>query len=123
MNLDQLLGFEYQVAIGDILMSVSEFRKLVGRLTGIVKIREQYVLVSNDKLEKMFEQLDKPIKLSSQELLKPVLSEEFHGVKVELTPAVRKLISGMTSSANIKLPENLTATLRPYQLAGFGWMV
>ena len=29
----------------------------------------------------------------------------------------------MTSSANIKLPESLTATLRPYQLAGFRWMV
>jgi SNF2 family DNA or RNA helicase len=52
-----------------------------------------------------------------------VLSEEFHGAKVELTPAVRKLISGMTSSADIKLPEHLTATLRPYQLAGFRWMV
>jgi len=123
VNLDQLLGFEYQVAIGDTLMSVSEFRNLVGSLTGIVKIREQYVLISNDKLEKMFEQLDKPIKLTSHELLKSVLSEEFHGAKVELTPAVRKLISGMTSSADIKLPENLTATLRPYQIAGFRWMV
>jgi len=123
VNLGQLLGFEYQVALGDTLISVSEFRKLVERLTGIVKIREQYVLISNDNLEKIFEQLDKPIKLNSQELLKSVLSEEFHGAKVELTPAVRKLISGMTSSANIKLPENLTATLRPYQLAGFRWMV
>lgn len=123
VNLHQLLGFEYQVAIGDTLMSVSEFRKLVGRLTGIVKIREQYVLISNDKLEKMFEQLEKPIKLTSHDLLKSVLSEEFHGAKVELTPAVRKLISGMTSSTDIKLPENLTATLRPYQLAGFRWMV
>ena len=123
VNLDQLLGFEYQVALGDTMISVSEFRKLVGRLSGIVKIKDQYVLISNEHLEKMFAQLDKPSGLSSNELLKSALAEEFHGAKVELSPEVRKLIAGMTSDEKISLPDDLTAILRPYQLAGYRWMM
>ena len=123
VNLDQLLGFEYQVALGDTQISVAEFRKLVGRLSGIVKIKDQYVLISNDNLEKMFAQLDKPVSLSPHDLLKSVLAEEFHGAKVELTSEVRKLIAGMTPSKKLSLPDNLTATLRPYQLAGYRWMI
>jgi hypothetical protein len=123
VNLQELLGFEYQVALGDSLVSVEEFKKLVGKLTGIVKIRDQYVLISNDMLEKLFEQLEKPVRLNPHELLKSALSEEYQGAKVELTPAVRKLISAMTSNSKLKLPEHLTATLRPYQLDGYRWMV
>ncbi len=123
VNLEQLLGFEYQIALGDTLVSATEFRKLVGRLSGIVKIRDQYVLISNDQLEKMFAQFDKPVNLSPNELLKSALAEEFHGAKVELSPEVRKLIAGMAPSSKISLPGELTATLRPYQLAGYRWMV
>lgn len=123
VNLDQLLGFEYQIALGDTFVSVAEFRMLVGRLSGIVKIKDQYVLISNDNIEKMFAQLDKPVGLSAHELLKSALAEEFHGAKVELSPQVRKLIAGMAPSAKIGLPDDLTATLRPYQLTGYRWMV
>ncbi len=123
VNLDQLLGFEYQVALGETMISISEFRKLVGRLSGIVKIKDQYVLISNDHLEKMFAQLDKPVGLTAHELLKTTLAEEFHGAKVELPPEIRKLIAAMAPSEKLKLPGNLTATLRPYQLAGYRWMV
>ncbi|MCX6304119.1 MAG: SNF2-related protein [Bacteroidetes bacterium] len=123
VNLEQLLGFEYQVALGDMLVSVAEFRKLVGRLSGIVKIKDQYVLISNDHLEKMFAQIDKPVGLSAHELLKTALAEEFQGAKVELSPEIRKLIAGISSSSKISLPGNLIATLRPYQLSGYRWIV
>jgi len=123
LNFDQLLGFEYQVAIGETLVSVSEFRKLVARLSGIVKIKDQYVLISNDGLEKMFAQLDKPASLSSQDLLKLALAEEYNGAKIELSPEVRKLIKKLTISKEVVIPDDLTATLRPYQLTGFRWLV
>ena len=123
VNIDQLIGFEYQVALGETLVSVSEFRKLVAHLSGIVKIKDQYVLISNDDLEKMFVQLDKPASLTQYDLLKSTLAEEFQGAKVELSPEVRKLIAGMMTSKKINLPGDLTAILRPYQLAGYRWMV
>jgi len=123
INLDELLGFEYQVALGDLMLSPAEFSKLVGKLRGIVKIRDQYVLISNDSLTKLFEQLDHPARLNPHDLLKAALAEEYQGAKVELTPQVKKLIARMTSDDPVSLPRNLTATLRPYQLTGYRWMV
>jgi len=123
VNLDQLLGFEYQIALGDTLISVSEFRKLVGRLSGIVKIKDQYVLLKNDHLEKLFAQFDKPVDPSPHDLLKAALAGEFHGATVELSPEVLKLIERMKEPGMVSLPAGLVATLRPYQLAGYRWMI
>lgn len=122
LNLDQLLGFEYQVALGNDVLSAEEFRKLVRRLSGIVKIRDQYVLITDQDLQKLFNELERPAKLTSMELLKSALAEEYHGATVTLTKEVRKLISRMAPSGRIPLPESLTASLRPYQLNGFRWM-
>ncbi len=122
LNLEQMLGFEYQVALGDTLMPAEEFRELVRRLSGIVKIKDQYVLITENGLQKLFNDLENPAKLTSQELLKSALSEEYRGAKVALTPDVRKLISRLTPSNRIALPEELTASLRPYQLNGYRWM-
>lgn len=123
LNLDQMLAFEYQVALGDTLIPADEFRKLVRRLSGIVKIRDQYVLITDGGLEKLFQDLEQPARPTSQELLKSALSEEYHGATVALTPEIRKLISRMAHTNRIPLPEALTASLRPYQLSGFRWMV
>ncbi|MEI6683319.1 MAG: SNF2-related protein [Bacteroidota bacterium] len=123
VNLEQLLGFEYQVALGNTLIPVSEFRKLVGRLSGIVRIKDQYVLLKNDHLEKLFAQLDKPVDPSPHDLLKAALAGEFHGAIVELSPEVLKLIERMKEPGMVSLPTGLTATLRPYQLAGYRWMI
>jgi len=122
LNLDQLLGFEYQVALGDTLLPADEFRKLVRRLSGIVKIRDQYVLITESGLQKLFNELERPAKLTSTELLKSALTEEYHGAKVLLTTEVRKLISRLAPTNRIVLPEALTASLRPYQLKGYRWM-
>jgi len=123
VNLDELLGFEYQVALGDMLLSPEEFSKLVGRLSGIVRIRDQYVLISNESLKKLFEQLGNPVRLNPHDLLKAALAEEYQGAKVEITPRVKKLIARITSDDPVSLPRNLTATFRPYQLTGYRWMI
>ena len=122
LNLDQLVGFEYQVALGDTLVAVDEFRKLVRRLSGIVKIKDQYVLISETGLQKLFRDLENPSAPSAHELLKAALAEEYNGAKVALTPEVRKLISRLAPTNRIALPGTLTASLRPYQLNGYRWM-
>jgi uncharacterized Zn finger protein len=122
LGLDQILGFDYQVALGDRVMSLEEFRKLTGRLSGIVKIKDQYVLLNESDLQKIFNPVDFPEKLSSQQLLKAALAEEYQGAAIGLDPNVRKLIKKLTSPGIIALPKGITATLRPYQLNGFRWM-
>ena len=95
----------------------------MGRLSGIVKIKDQYVLLKNDHLEKLFAQFDKPVDPSPHDLLKAALAGEFHGATVELSPEVLKLIERMKEPGMVSLPAGLVATLRPYQLAGYRWMI
>lgn len=122
VNLHEMLGFDYQVAIGDQLMPVDEFRRLVKGLSGIVKIKDQYVLINTGDLEKIFKAADVPVKLTSQEILKAALSETYEGATIGLDPAVRKLIKKLTTLEKIALPKGIQASLRPYQLTGYQWM-
>ncbi len=121
VNLQQMLDFDYQVAIGEHLMSVEEFRKAVIGLSGIVRIKDQYVLLDPAQLEKIFNR--KPAALSANELIQTVLSEEYNGAVVGLDPKIKKLIAKLTQPEAIPLPEGINATLRPYQLTGYRWMV
>jgi len=122
LGLDQILGFDYQVALGDHVMPVDEFRKLIGRLSGIVKIKDQYVLLNEHDLEKIFNPVDFPAKLTSQQLLKAALAEEYQGTTIALDSNVRKIIKRLTAPGSIALPKGINATLRPYQVNGFRWM-
>ena len=88
-----------------------------------MKIKDQYVFISPEGLKKLFSQVDKPSRITGYELLRSALSEEYEGAKVELSPEVRKLISGITKLPLIEIPAGLTANLRPYQLTGYRWMV
>ena len=123
MRLDDVLTFDWQVALGDDMVSVNEFQKLVGRTTGLVKIKDQYVLVDPDELTKLYKQLESPPELTGTDLLRAALSEEYKGGRLGLSAEVRTLVKQFTESAAQPLPDSLNATLRPYQQRGYDWLV
>lgn len=123
MRLDEMLTFDWQVALGDEMVSVREFQKLVGRTTGLVKIKDQYVLVDPNDLTKLYKQLESPPELTGTELLRAALAEEFRGNRLGLSAEVRELVRQFTESAAQPLPESLNATLRPYQQRGYDWLI
>ena len=123
MRLDDMLSFDWQVAIGDDMMSLKEFQKLVGRSTGLVKIKDQYVLIDPNDLTKLYKQLENPPELTGPDLLKAALSEEYKGGRLGISTDVQKLIKQFTESAAQPLPNALNATLRPYQQRGYDWLI
>lgn len=123
MRLDDMLTFDWQVALGSEMVSVKEFQKLVGRTTGLVKIKDQYVLVDPDDLTKLYKQLENPPELTGTELLRAALSEEYKGGRLGLSTEVRELVKQFTESASQPLPDSLDATLRPYQQRGYDWLI
>ncbi|WP_460910505.1 SNF2-related protein [Spirosoma areae] len=123
MRLDDMLTFDWQVALGDEMVSVKEFQKLVGRTTGLVKIKDQYVLIDPNDLTKLYKQLENPPELTGSELLKAALSEEYKGGRLGLSAEVRKLLKQFTESAAQPLPDALNAILRPYQHRGYDWLI
>ncbi|MFD2573760.1 SNF2-related protein [Spirosoma soli] len=123
MRLDDMLTFDWQVALGDEMVSVKEFQSLVNNSTGLVKIKDQYVLIDPNDLTKLYKQLETPPELTGADLLRAALSEEYKGGRLGLSADVRELIKQFTESEAQPLPESLNAQLRPYQQRGYDWLI
>ncbi|MGF7217883.1 putative Zn finger protein/superfamily II DNA or RNA helicase [Spirosoma lacussanchae] len=123
MRLDDMLTFDWQVALGSEMVSVKEFQKLVSNSTGLVKIKDQYVLIDPDELNKLYKQLDNPPELTGADMLRAALSEEYKGNRLGLGDDVREIIRQFTNTEAQPLPDALNASLRPYQQRGYDWLV
>ncbi len=122
VRLDDLLSFDWQVALGDTIVSPDEFRKLLTNASGLFRFKENYIYVSEPEMEKLYKFFSADKSLNSYQLLQTALSEEYEGAPVLLTGEVRELIRELTSAEDIMLPAGLNATLRPYQKRGYSWM-
>jgi len=122
VRLDDLLAFDWQIAIGDDLISPEEFNRLLKNASGLFRFKEKYIYVSEDELEKLHKRISSTKELNSFELLQTALSEEYEGAPIILSEEVHGLIRELTSSQDIPLPVGLNAQLRPYQQRGFSWM-
>jgi len=122
VRLDDLLAFDWQVALGDTLISPDEFNKLLKNASGLFRFKERFFYVSEEEIAKLNKLLDSEKELNSYELLQAALSEEYQGARITLTDEVRDIIQELSSNADIPLPEGLNAQLRPYQQRGFSWM-
>ncbi|MBS1782162.1 MAG: DEAD/DEAH box helicase [Bacteroidetes bacterium] len=123
LSLNELMEFEWQVAIGDTLMSEQEFRNLLKHSDGLLKYKSQYIYVDQNDLEKLHKHFtSEKENLSPFEMLRAALSGEYQGEKIQLDNTVLELINELSEVRNIPLPKGLNATLRPYQERGFSWM-
>ncbi|MDR0940151.1 MAG: SWIM zinc finger family protein [Mediterranea sp.] len=122
LNLYDLLSFDWQVALGDHMVSIDEFRRLMRNASRLFKFKENYIYVSDADVEKIQKALTTAKPLSPYEMLQAALSGEYEGAPVTLTAEVENLIRELTSSEEVPLPTQLRAQLRPYQWRGFSWM-
>jgi len=122
IRLDELLSFDWQVAIGDQVITPEEYKKLIENATGLFKFKENYIYVDEADLEKLHKQFTQNKPLNAYQLLHTAISEEYEGSPVILTDEVRKMLAELTSDENIELPQGLNAQMRPYQLRGYSWM-
>ena len=122
MNLTNMLDFNWQVALGDSVVSPEEFKDMVKGLSGLVKIQGQYVLIQNNEISTLKKKLEAPPKLTQRELLQTALAEEYLGQSISLDETTKSLISDLLKSNEVEKPDGLLATLRPYQERGFDWM-
>ena len=122
IRLDDLLTFDWQIAIGEQVMTPDEYNKLIRNATGLMKFKESYIYVDESDLEKLHKHFSNTKPMSSYQLLQTALMEEYEGSPVTLSDEVKKMIKDLTSDQDIPLPKGLKATLRPYQHRGFSWM-
>lgn len=123
MRLDRLLDFDWQVAIGDQVISQDEFSKLLRNSEGLLKYKTSYIYVSPADLEKLHKHFSASKDLTAFDMLRTALSNEYYGAAVSLSQEVKALIQQLTGQPETELPTQLRATMRPYQHRGYSWMV
>jgi len=122
LSLKDLLSFNWQVALGEMVISPEEFKKLIKNASRLFKFKEHYIYVSDSDLEKLHKAFTSDIPLGPYQLLQTALAEEYEGAPVILTDEVRDVINELTCIEEIPLPQDLHAQLRPYQERGFSWL-
>ncbi|HEY6354265.1 MAG TPA: DEAD/DEAH box helicase [Burkholderiaceae bacterium] len=122
LKTDDLFTFDWKVSLGDERITPAEFERLLGKATGIVRFRGQYVYLDPAELERLRARLARPEPLSGTELLRVALAGEIDGAPVGLNKAAEKLIQQLTSTGDVASPKGLHAALRPYQQRGYAWL-
>ena len=122
LRLDQLLDFDYQVALGDNTVSADEFCRMMEGADGLVRFKGQYIYADSDDLEKLYKILSSAKAPSAAQLLQAALSGQWEGAAISMTDEVKALIEEFTSTQSIPIPASINATLRPYQERGYSWM-
>lgn len=122
LRIDDLFAFNWQIAVGDEVMSEADFRLLLKRASGLIRFKQNYIYVDEADLEKIHKALSQTIPLTPAALLQSALAGEFEAAPIRLSDEVKKMITELTALTDIDLPTDVHATLRPYQQRGYSWM-
>lgn len=121
LTLKKMLEYDYMVSLGDINISLDEYLKLVSEASGLVRIKDQFVYINSDELNKMISAANKR-NLTSNDILMAGISEEYNGSYVLMTDEVKQIFNEITNIKSVELPASVKAKLRPYQKRGFDWL-
>jgi uncharacterized Zn finger protein/superfamily II DNA or RNA helicase len=122
LTMGALLDFDWKIALGNQLITTAEFRKLAAGAGGLVRFKDQYILINPDEIKAILKRLDKNESLKPLRLMQVALTEEYEGAGISLTDEVRVAIRKMTRERKVDLPAGLNALLRPYQQSGYQWL-
>ncbi|MCL2441699.1 MAG: DEAD/DEAH box helicase [Treponema sp.] len=116
LDLNALQSFEWKIAIGDEVMTLKEFEKLVKLKKALVRFKDGYVKMQTQE----FTRLLKKARITAPNT-NDFLKAHFSG-DTELTFEIRKKIDNLFKEHNYPIPASLNAQLRPYQIRGYNWI-
>ncbi|MBP5425524.1 MAG: SWIM zinc finger family protein [Prevotella sp.] len=122
LRLDEMLQFDWQVALGDTLVSPAEFQKLTQRAQGLIRFKQRYIYVDETDIARLTKAFEGNRPMSPAEMLQAALTESYDRAPIILDDNVRQLMRQLTEQADIPVPAGVNATLRPYQERGYSWM-
>jgi SNF2 family DNA or RNA helicase len=131
LSLDDLVRFEWQVAVGGVPLTLAELRELARLKQPLVRVRGLWVHVSAEEIEAALRfWKEKGGTASVRDVVRMSLGAAeppgglaFEGVTA--TGWVADLLASLQGHAafeELPPPEGLRGTLRPYQLRGYSWL-
>lgn len=122
LSLEDMLDFDWQIALGDERISPEDFEKLSVKAGSLIAFKGQYLYVTEADLKKLEKMWQRPASLKGEELLRIALEGSYEGAEITMTSEVKRLLSSMKEGEPVALPKNVCATLRPYQKRGYAWL-
>ncbi|MGG1553536.1 DEAD/DEAH box helicase [Paenibacillus ferrarius] len=144
LGMDQLLAYDWRIAIGRVVLAEHEFRELAQQKKRLIYLRGKWVQLDPVLVEQIkiaMRQMEKKKGLTMREVIAsyvpegPEVIEELPAprakavpfqVRVELNRHMRAFIQGLQrveSIPQIGPLEGLQAELRPYQREGVSWLL
>ena len=117
-TMDSMLEYDWQIAIGDEMISVSEFEKLLQNANELIAFKDNFVVISAEEAKALFAQINRKTKLNKFDILQAKLSGE-----AEFDIDLDAFFKEMLHVKNIATPISLKANLREYQQRGFEWSI
>ena len=122
-----LIKFNYQYAIGDHEVTPEEWQQLIQSKSELVYFRGAWVeidLAEMQQMQKLIETSNKDKNIGSiKDLLMMSADDDLY--EVEFDAEIEGMISGLQNRDKLEQlssPDNLQATLRPYQERGLSWL-
>lgn len=132
LTLDEIVSFDWELALGDRVLTAKELRALAKLKAPLVKVRGQWVEVNDAEIKAALEFWKKNPhgEASLREVLKLAMgaSEKVEGLDFEginATGWIGELISHLkdkTGFEELPAPNGFSGTLRPYQFRGYSWL-
>ncbi len=133
LNLDALVRFRWQLALGDQALTPEEFAHLAALKLPLVQVRGEWVELQPEQIEaaiRFWEKRAAEEEMTLRQALQVGLAEEgevgdLPVVSVEAQGWVRDLLrrlSGGEPLTELPPPRGFIGQLRPYQVRGFSWL-
>ena len=132
LNLDSLVEFDWELALGDQLLTREEFERLAALKMPLVQVRGQWVLLQPDQIEAAIAFWEKKRKLAGMSLRDALGlalgASEVDGLplhSVEATGWLDELLEELRASdrlAELAPPGGFAGQMRPYQVRGYSWL-
>ncbi|MDO5826440.1 MAG: DEAD/DEAH box helicase, partial [Methanosphaera sp.] len=123
LSLQNILDFDWKVAIGDKNLSLQEFKKLAQENKQMVKLADDYVIMDYNDVVNILKQMKSlPKKLDNYDLIKSMATGQLDDIPVNIDKEFKEKFFNNNIIQDDKLPKYINATLRDYQITGYHWL-
>jgi SNF2 family DNA or RNA helicase len=132
LSLDQVVTFDWQLALGDQTLSVEELEALARLKAPLVQVRGEWVQLDPDQIEAALEfwKRQGQQQATAREVVQLALGMgdipaglDFAGVSAEgWIGDLLAQLEGTHAYEELPSPEGFIGTLRPYQVRGYSWL-
>jgi uncharacterized Zn finger protein/superfamily II DNA or RNA helicase len=116
LDLNTLQEFKWQIAVGDRVLTIEEFEKLVKEKRSLVRFRDGFVKMNPEEFSRLLKKAQ-----NTAPDINDFLRAHFSGDTI-LAFDARETINNLFREQNFPIPPTLNAVLRPYQKRGYNWV-